>query len=956
MNSRDPPPSSTGEETVASLRHVLRQTEQLLEVAGVILLVLDPAGRVTRINPFGCALLGRAELDVLGRDWFEAFVPPSLRENLRTQFKRMVEKDPESLAYHDNPVLTATGDERLISWHNAPLHDEQGRVTGVLSSGRDITDLKQAEDCLHASEERLRIILETAADVILALDADGHVVFANTAARQLLGQEIPELVGQPITNLMPERYRAAHLAGFNAYQRSGKPTMPWQHIPLTVLRRDGREIPVEVSFGEQRLRDGHLFIGVIRDVSERRRAEEALRTSEHKYRTLVEHLPLRVFQKDRDSVYVSCNEAFARFLGVPAENIAGHTDLDFFPPELASKYRLDDQRIMASGQREEYEEDYLEQGETRTARTIKTPVRDEDGRVIGVLGLFSDITEHKRAGARLRQAATVFENTAEGVTITDAQGNILAVNRAFCEITGYSEAEVLGKNPRLLQSGRQGKDFYRAMWASIASTGNWRGEIWNRRKNGEVYPEWLTISTVRDDQQRLVNYVGVFSDISHIKRSEAQLEHLTLYDPLTELPNRLLFNSRLEHALERARHQHSRIAVLCLDLDRFKTVNDSLGHPVGDELLIALARRLAGTLDEDDTLGRLGGDEFVILLEDLKHGEDAATVTQRLLHALEKPFQIGGHHEVYIAASVGVSLFPDDAGDTTQLLRNADAALYQAKEQGRNTYRFYTEALTRAAGERLTLEARLRRALERGEFVLHFQPQVSVRDGVMVGLEALVRWQHPEEGLIPPGRFIPLAEETGLIVPLGEWVLFTACAQMKEWLDRGLLPVTLAVNLSPRQFRQVDLVQHVHAVLDATELPPHLLELEITESAIMEQGAQAVAVLDALKALGVQLAIDDFGTGYSSLAYLKRFAVDKLKIDQSFIRDIPQDRDDREIAATIIAMAHSLRLEVLAEGVEIEAQRDFLREHGCESYQGYLFSRPLPAAEVEHLMTHRGRP
>ena len=1067
-------------ESEQALNRALGEVEQVLAVAGAIILVLDLAGRVVRINPFGCTLLGRDAADILGHDWFAEFLPPRLRDELHTIHRQLAGGDPQAPAFHDNLVLTANGDERLISWHNAPLYDEQGRVTGVLSSGqdvterqrhtealhryerivasapdhiamldrdyiyrvvndtyarlyrkpreaivghsmaevlgqptfdelaknqldrclagevvcdqswlpfpqgerrymdvsytpyrepdgrvggvvvgaRDITELKLAEANLHASEERLRIILETAADAILALDEHSHVVFANPASARLLGYELDALQQRPITDLMPERFRAPHQAGFARYLHNGSPTMPWQGIALTVLHRDGHEIPVDVSFGEQRLENGRLFIGIIRDVSERRRAEDALRASEHKYRTLVEFLPLRVFQKDLESVYISCNAAFAGFVGTTTENIAGHTDDDFFPPELARKYRSDDRRIMTAGRPEEFDEDFIEHGEIRTALTTKAPVRDENGRVTGVLGIFSDITERIRTEAQLRQAAVVFESTIEGVTITDAEGNIIAVNRAFCEITGYTAAEVLGRNPRLLKSGRHDQEFYQTMWAAITRSGNWRGELWNRRKNGELYPEWLTISSVRDAQQQLVNYVGVFSDISHIKRSEAQLERLTLYDALTELPNRLLFNSRLEHALERARHQGGRVAVLYLDMDRFKTVNDSLGHPSGDELLVAIARRLAGSLHKDDTLGRLGGDEFVILLEGLKHGEDAATVTLKMLHALERPFQIGGQHEVYIAASVGVSLFPDDASDATRLLRNADAALNQAKEQGRNTYRFYTESMTRAAGDRLNLEARLRRALERGEFLLHYQPQIRVSDGASVGVEALVRWQHPEDGLISPAQFIPLAEETGLIVPLGEWVLFTACAQMKEWLDLGLPAMTLAVNLSPRQFRQTGLTQQVHAILDATELPPHLLELEITESAIMEQGREAVAVMDALKALGVRLAIDDFGTGYSSLAYLKRFPVDKLKIDQSFIRDIPQDRDDMMIAAAIISMAHSLRLEVLAEGVETEAQLDFLRAHNGDSFQGFLFSRPRPAAEVLPLLTngHKGQP
>ena len=1051
--------------------------EQLLEVAGVTLLVLDPEGRVQRINPAGCMLLSLPEKDILGRDWFADFVPLRMRGALHALFVRMMSGDPKVLAFHDNPIQTGSGEERLVSWHNAPLRDAQGQINGVLSSGqditerqqlaealrcyerivttapdhvsmldrnyvyqivndtylkvhgrpreeivghtvaellgqaafenllkpkldrclagetinfqawldfagvgrrymdvsyspyldndgqvtgvvvggRDLTDLKQAEESHRASEERLHIILESAADAIIAIDETSHVVFSNPAASQLLGYNTGELQGMPMTDLMPERFRAQHAAGFARYLRTGQRQLLWQNMSLTVLTSDENEIPVEVSFGEQCMGTKHLFIGVIRDVRERHQAEMALQASERKYRTLVENLPTKVFLKDRQSVYVSCNELFAKMVGLSAADIVGHTDHDFFPANLASKYCEDDQRIMASGLAEEIEEDYLERGEIRTAFTLKTPVHNEAGTVTGILGIFSDITERKRTEDRLRQAATVFESSAEGIVITNAERNIVAVNRTYCEITGYAETEVLGRNPRLLQSGRQDKNFYQTMWATIDSQGFWRGEIWNRRKNGEIYPELLTINAVRDAQDKLVNYIGLFSDLSQIKQSKAMLERLAHYDPLTNLPNRLLIRLRLEHALERAHRHGSRLAVLCLDLDRFKNINDSLGHPAGDRLLMEFAKRLSAHLQPDATLGRLGGDEFVILIEDLKHSEAAAIVAQNVLHTLEQPFQLGEPGEVFIAASIGISMFPEDASDATQLFRNADTALYQAKEHGRNTYRFYTEALTRAADQRLTLESQLRRALERGEFLLHYQPQVTVPDGRLIGVEALVRWQHPELGLVPPDQFIPLAEETGLIVPLGEWVLFTACTQLKAWLDQGMPPFTIAVNLSSRQFRQGSLARHVHAVLDATGLPPALLELEITESAIMEQGDQAIDTLDALKALGVKLSIDDFGTGYSSLAYLKRFAVDTLKIDQSFVRDLEQDRGDREIAATIIAMAHNLDIQALAEGVETEHQLAFLHQHGCNACQGYLFSRPLPADALERWLAERSR-
>ncbi len=599
------------------------------------------------------------------------------------------------------------------------------------------------------------------------------------------------------------------------------------------------------------------------------------------------------------------------------------------------------------------------------------PFKDETGKVLGTFGIyyaqprspargqldligeFARIAglavQRVRADTALRQAAAVFESTREGVVITDLTPRIVGVNRAYTEITGYSESEVLGCNPSLLRSGRQDEIYYQAMWAGILETGHWQGEIWNRRKNGELFPQWLAISTVLDSEGAPSHYVGVMTDISQLKQSEAQLDHLAHHDPLTGLPNRLLLQSRLEHALERAERHRQQIAVLYIDLDRFKNINDSLGHPVGDELLQALSLRMTERLREDDTLGRLGGDEFLLILEDLERSEYVAGVAQTLIHLLERPFTLPSGHEVYVGASIGISLFPNDGRTVTELIQHADVAMYQAKQSGRNTYSFYTPALTRAANERLELEARMRRGLAQGEFVLHYQPQIEIGSGALIGCEALVRWNSPEEGMISPARFIPLAEETGLIVPLGEWVLQTAAAQAQAWLQAGFPPLLMAVNLSVRQLQQRDIVQRIAVLLAQSGLPASQLKLEITESMIMGQGELAIDLLHAIKALGVSLSIDDFGTGYSSLAYLKRFPIDEVKIDRGFVQDIPQDVSDMEIASAIIGMAHGLNLKVMAEGVETEAQLNFLAGRGCHAYQGFLCSKPVAAAEFARL-------
>lgn len=581
-------------------------------------------------------------------------------------------------------------------------------------------------------------------------------------------------------------------------------------------------------------------------------------------------------------------------------------------------------------------------------------IRDEL-RVVGrsasgasqVAGVWSNVTEQREATERLRLNAAVIESTHDGVLITDLDGVIVSVNRAFTAVTGYEREEAVGRTPRFLQSGRHDRGFYQAMWAALRGAGYWQGELWNRRKNGELYPEWLTLNAVRNDEGEATHYVGVFTDISKLKQTEERLNYLAHHDPLTDLPNRLLVLSRLEHAVDVAQRRKRRVAVMCIDLDRFKTVNDSLGHPVGDELLCAVANRLRARLRKEDTLGRLGGDEFMVLIEHLDVPGDAALVANNLVETLAEPFALSCGQEVFIHASIGISLFPDDGRDFMELVRNADAAMYRAKAQGRNTYGFYTEDLTRHASARLGLETRLRRALAQHEFVVYYQPVISIADGRLLGAEALVRWQPVGEDMVSPAAFIPVAEETGLIAPIGEWVLREACRQARCWQAAGHAFPSVAVNLSVEQFRRQDIGAVLRDVLAETGLAPERLELEITESNLMDQGEKAAELLDRLKATGVRLAIDDFGTGYSSLAYLKRFAIDKLKIDRSFVKDLADDRNDLAIASAIVAMARALDISVQAEGVETTAQLELLRSLGCGTYQGYLCSKPLPADEFE---------
>jgi len=577
-----------------------------------------------------------------------------------------------------------------------------------------------------------------------------------------------------------------------------------------------------------------------------------------------------------------------------------------------------------------------------------SPVRDGNGVITHYISTSKDVSERIRTEAELRKLSQAIEQSVSSVVITDPQGIVEYVNPQFSRTTGYSADEIRGGKLSLLKSGRTSAERYRELWGTITQGKVWEGELINKRKSGELYWELVSISPVRNEQGSITHYVGLQHDISERKKLEEQINFFAYYDELTQLPNRNLLTQRFAQAVA-SRRDDTLLAVLSLDLSRFKLINDSLGHRIGDAVLRTIAKRLNQVARGHDTVARYGGDAFVVLLPDVQHVDDVSAVAQRMIDAVALPIELEGH-ELRLALHIGISLLPQDGEDIGTLLRNATTALHQAAREGRNHFRFYTEELNAAAAARLSLEHALRRALEQNELELHYQPKVDLANGHIVGVEALARWCHPTEGWISPQRFIPVAEETGLIQSLGEWALREACRQNRRWQEAGLPPIKIAVNLSAHQLRQPSLVTSVARVLEETTLEPRYLELELTESAVMESPEATADVLQQLKALGLSLAVDDFGTGYSSLSHLGRFPFDTLKIDRSFVTHITTAPDQATIAMTIIAMAESLRLTVVAEGVETEAQAVYLRDKGCDQLQGYLFSRPLPAAELAQLL------
>ena len=673
---------------------------------------------------------------------------------------------------------------------------------------------------------------------------------------------------------------------------------------------------------------------------------EKLEESEDRYRLLFENMTTgfalheMIYDDDgkpTDYRFLEMNPAFELLIGTAAASLLGKTVKESMPG--IEDYWIEQYGVVArTGMPIAFRNYSREQGKYYDVWAF-SPRKDSFAVIV------SDITERKEAEDKLRLMAQVFERSGDAILITDPENKIIATNSSFTTLTGYSQEEVLGQNPSILKSGKETDEFYRSLWEALAKEHYWQGEIWEKRKDGSLYPKWLTITAIHDHKGVLLNYIAGFSDISERKLAEQKIEHMAHHDALTNLPNRFSLTERLGQSLEQARRSDQHLAVIFLDLDHFKNINDSLGHHIGDLLLIEVAARLSGSVRASDIVARLGGDEFVVALPQVQSGIAAAHTVSKIQKALSRLFLLEGH-ELRITPSIGISVFPHDGETVEALMQNADAAMYHAKAQGRNNYQFFKKEMNAKAHERLLLENDLRSAIEREEFVVYYQPQVDIVAGRVIGVEALVRWRHPVRGLIAPDEFIAVAEDTGLILPLGTMVLEIACRQLAAWLAKGVPLLRMAVNLSARQFQQKDLPQLVARIIKESGIPSGLLELEITESVAMNHPQETISHLLKFKEMGVALAIDDFGTGYSSLNYLKLFPVDRLKIDKSFVHNIEFGNNDAAIAAATIALAHTLGLQVIAEGVETGAQLGFLKDQECEVVQGFFYSRPLPAGEA----------
>jgi two-component system CheB/CheR fusion protein len=748
----------------------------------------------------------------------------------------------------------------------------------------------------------------------------------------------PASVKQPLLNMrMPVGMRDFTAAVHEAIANG--------RVSETHIFSNERHYLLHVSPYETRVRSVQGAIIVLLDHTERLMAEREVRKNRETLLAIMNNSTSIIALKDLAGRYEFVNRQFEKFFGMEAGYVLGKTDAQVMSRKIADDFRTKELDVVRLQTALEFDDMLaFTSGHERFLRSVRFPLLSEDGVVYSICTQSVDVTEHKRAEDQLRLAARVFDRAGEGIVVTDANQKILTINSAFTDVTGYTADEVLGQTPKLLASDKQNAQFYVNMWEHLQAHGWWQGEIWNKRKSGEIYPEWLTINVVNGPDGNVLNYVGIFSDISVVKESQRKVEFLATHDDLTGLPNRALFMDRLRQAIVHSERSEQTFAVLFIDLDNFKVINDSLGHAAGDELLKEVATRLRECVRGGDTVARFGGDEFALLIEEATVAE-AEMAAHRIADGLLRPYSIG-RQNIYPSASVGICLYPNDGVDPETLLKNADSAMYQAKDGGKRAHHFFTVELKRAADERLKLETELRGAIERDELFLLYQPQIDIASGHLIGVEALARWQHPGEGVIYPAKFIPLAEKAGIIDRLGEWVAATACKQMAQWVKQGHPIPRVSINVSSYQFRRSNVSAMMLRLLSLHGLDAEHVMLELTESALAEDFEQVQQLLQELKALGIKLSIDDFGTGYSSLSYLRRLPIHELKIAQQFVTDIDHNTDAQAIAKTILVMAQALGFSVVAEGIENAEQLKVLRDHGCDIGQGYLFAYPLTSGEL----------
>ncbi len=921
-----------------------QQLELFLEHTAVVAWLKDETGRLVFASNNYLRQFGWTRDYAYGKTECELWPAPEADSYRQNDLKLLTQSGPIEV------IEKATAANGSVSWWFGSkflFTNETGqRFFGGVAV--DITSCKESELLLAESDARYQALLNGSSDWIWTRNLEFRLSYSNNRSTPMLGFCTNELIELAPTELIHADDQAkVHSALTQAVQTKNG----WRGLVLRWRTKSGDYKTLESNASAIFNLDGELigFHGIDRDISKRAAANEAERLRSN----ILDSMPKGiVLTHIRTKSIIYTNPRFDALFGYAAGELIGqqistiNAATDKSPEGMA--------HLIIS----ELEKSGVWSGEVYCQRkdgsqfwaftSVSNFIHPQYGPVW--LSVSDDITERKLVENDLRIAAIAFESQ-EGMTVTDADGTILRVNRAFTDITGFSPDEIIGQNPRILRSGRHEPEFYSQMWQSLLQSGAWEGEIWNRRKNGEVYPEYLIITAVRDNAGKITNYVATFNDITLSKAAADEIQNLAFYDPLTLLPNRRLLLDRTKQALAASVRNETSGAILFIDLDHFKMINDTLGHSMGDLLLQQVAQRLSGCVRETDTVARLGGDEFVVMLERLSRdmlesANQTETVGKKILTALNQTYHLETH-EFRCAASIGATQFHGHQINQDDLLKQADIAMYQAKTLGRNTICFFDPQMQTRIAARAALENELHKVLGQHQLCLYYQVQVD-QNGSPIGAEALLRWNHPQRGLVPPAKFIPVAEESGLILPIGQWVLETGCAQLSAWQDDPFTEkLELAINVSAKQFHQAGFVSQVEHALQHHAVNPRRLKLELTESMLIDKTDVTIQTIQSLKNIGIQFSLDDFGTGYSSLQYLKRLPLDQLKIDQSFVHDLAENASDRAIVQTIIAMAHSLNLDVIAEGVETGEQHDILLSKGCTRFQGYLFGRPVPIGEFE---------
>lgn len=927
-------------------------------------------GRIRDISAAGVQLLGYDDPEPLQGRFFADFID---RNQLFTALAVLSGK-------------AEPGDEvrvRIVPEQGQPFEVAmtskllQGEGEHIALRARTVrTDIDKQSDAFISSD-LYRYLFETSQAMICVLDSEGYILLVNESAWRMLKHDSAiGVVGRPFIHMVHPDYQDVIEAGLDIFAAEHEP------LPLKFVRADGEFIDVEVNFSP--LGDGQFMLEAL-DITERTRAAEILHDREHRLRGVLETVADAILTINERGEVLSFNKAAEEIFGYTALEVIGH-NVSMLVAEphasahdeyLANYVRTGVKKIIGMANREEW--GVRKDGTKFPLELAVTELRYGPKRIF--TGIVRDITERKRWEAEIKRAndeletrveertreltqeiverqraednlmlaGEVIESLTEGVVIIDPDFRISSVNPAFTVISGHSMEELIGNYPINHTALSRGGAMFEDMWRGLESHGRWEGEFWNLRKNGEEYAERLSVTAITNMSGEVQQFAAILSDITKRKKDEERILYQANYDSLTGLPNRSLFLDRLNQSLLNMQRANKNLGLLFIDLDGFKLVNDTLGHDVGDMLLKETARRLGTCVRTGDTVARLGGDEFTIIMPSLDDARNAPLVAQRVLDSLQSAFLLSGH-EAFISASIGITIFPDDASEAQDLLKNADAAMYRAKEHGKANYQFFTADMNEEVKERLVMKNGLSKALEHDEFKLLYQPKLDLRTGRVTGAEALMRWESPDLGLVSPVKFIPVLEETGMVVEVGEWALHTACRQHAEWVKQGLAPIKVAVNLSARQLREPSFVEIVKGALRKTDLPPSALEIEITESMLMSDAPNIVAALKDLHDYGVHISMDDFGTGYSSLSYLKRFPIDTIKIDRSFVSDIDTSPDDAEIIHTIINMGQTLNRKIIAEGVETQEQLDILKQYNCDEIQGYFFSRPLDPETFSHFI------